>query len=174
MRTKLTIIILTPLLIFASCTKKEEGNNQEDNKISVTKRILSKLKLIDLDETIIQKQKIKEIYDLLKLVEVNKKSIDTIAKNEVFKIFNNDSLTKQFITDEVKFINEGFRLDGVKVNKDTILVFLRKEENVLERKFLYQLVKDSIIDKNLPPTVFFKIKTAEYFNGKKDSIVSIK
>ncbi|MFA9290592.1 MAG: hypothetical protein ACEQSF_05145 [Solirubrobacteraceae bacterium] len=174
MRTKLTIIILTPLLIFASCTKKEEGNNQEDNKISVTKRILSKLKLIDLDETIIQKQKIKEIYDLLKLVEFNKKSIDTIAKNEVFKIFNNDSLTKQFITDEVRFINEGFRLDQVKVNKDTILVFLRKEENVLERKFLYQLVKDSIIDKNLPPTVFFKIKTAEYFNGEKDSIVTIK
>lgn len=159
MKTKYIIIFL--FLSFLSCDDKK-NYDQNGNKISTTKRILSKLHLIDLDESVIQREKIKEAYDLLNILEINKKSIDTIAKNQIFKIFNNDSLAKSFVYDEIKYVNEGFKLDSIKITNDTILVSLRKENNLLRRKFLYKLVKDSIIDKNLPPTVFFKILETKY------------
>jgi hypothetical protein len=168
MKTKIIYLVFL-LFVCLSCDDKKKYD-QNGNRLSTTKRILSKLHLIDLDESVIQREKIKEAYDLLNILEINKKSIDTVAKNQIFKIFNNDSLAKSFMYDEIKYVNAGFKLDSITIVNDTILVSLRKKQNSLARKFLYKLVKDSIIDKNLPPTVFFKILDSKYESVRIDSI----
>ena len=170
MKTKY-ILITFAFVLLASCSKETKNNDTTDNEISVTKRILSKLHLIKLDEGLIQKQKIKEAYDLLKIVEYsNKKTIDTVAKNQIYMLFNNDVLAKSFVENEASYLNNGYGIDSIKINMDTILVRLKKENAILKRKFVYKLIKDSIIDKNLPPTVVFKVLDAKYFDEEIDTI----
>ncbi len=169
MKNKLTVLLLVTFLL-VSCDKKESDNSKDNVGISTAKRILSKLHLINLEEGLIQKQKIKEVYDLLKIVELNKTTIDTIAKNQIYTIFNNDSLAKSFIKKEAESLNNGYVIDSIKVVDDTIFVSLKNNESIMKRKFLYKMVKDSVIDKKLPPAVIFKILYAKYISAEKDTV----